>query len=340
MNPLSRIKIQFVITVLLLAVSISVGSFSLRGIAPVVVLSTTQSATALKYRSQLADTNMLAAVLQPLSSGVLYKRQSLAQAVPVLSYHGIVKTPDGSNVTRENFVEQMMALKKAGYETISVNQLFHFLQDELELNEKSFLLTFDDARKDSYYPVDPLLKALDYSAVMFIITEHSIGPTESNFYLSERELKRMLRSGRWELQSHGKNNHEFHPIDAYGNEGHFLSNLLWIEDAQRLETPSEYRARIYMDLLTAKEELVAAFGDGVISYAYPFGDFGQDTENFPGARTVIEDVVSSIYPFAFYQVYSGYAGNYPGSDFMIKRISVSPEWTGADLLNIIEGEKL
>ena len=180
------------------------------------------------------------------------------------------------------------------------------------------------------------MKALDYSAVMFIITEHSIGPTESNFYLSERELKRMLRSGRWELQSHGKNNHEFHPIDAYGNEGHFLSNLLWIEDAQRLETPSEYRARIYMDLLTAKEELVAAFGDWVISYAYPFGDFGQDTENFPGARTVIEDVVSSIYPFAFYQVYSGYAGNYPGSDFMIKRISVSPEWTGADLLNILK----
>ena len=94
--------------------------------------------------------------------------------------------------------------------------------------------------------------------------------------------------------------------------------------------------RIYADLLIAKEELEAAFGDEVISYAYPFGDFGQDTENFPAAKFVIENVVSTIYPLAFYQVYSGDIGNYPGSDFMIKRVSVSPEWTGADLLNILK----
>ena len=70
------------------------------------------------------------------------------------------------------------------------------MKGEKNLPEKSFLLTFDDGRKDSYYPVDPILKALDYRAIMFVISGRSLGDEKevSPFYLSSSELKRMQKA--------------------------------------------------------------------------------------------------------------------------------------------------
>jgi len=48
-----------------------------------------------------------------------------------------------------------------------------------ELPEKSFLLAFDDGVKSSYYNTDTLLRALDYNAVMYIITKHSLSDGET-----------------------------------------------------------------------------------------------------------------------------------------------------------------
>jgi peptidoglycan/xylan/chitin deacetylase (PgdA/CDA1 family) len=42
------------------------------------------------------------------------------------------------------------------------------MKGEKILPKKSFLLTFDDGRKDSFYPVDPVLKKLNYNAVILI----------------------------------------------------------------------------------------------------------------------------------------------------------------------------
>ncbi len=174
---------------------------------------------------------------------------------------------------------------------------------------------------------------------MFVITKHVTAG--GHYYLSPGELSRMRRSGRWEIASHGNNDHDVYRISAGGEEGHFMSNLLWLQDEQRLETPEEFRRRIHLDLLAAKQELEQTFGITVSAYAYPFGDYGQGTTNFPGVARVIAEVVESIYPLAFYQAWNEEVGNVPDPDaFMVKRIRVSPAWNGADLLNIIEGEKL
>ena len=130
----------------------------------------------------------------------------------------------------------MFALKKAGWQTINMEDFYAFMQGEKQVPDKSFLLTFDDGRKDSYYPVDPILDALDYNAVMFVITKFSLEEKGGNYYLSDKELKRMYLSGRWEIQSHGKDDHDFYKINANGNEGHFLSNKLWLDNENRLET--------------------------------------------------------------------------------------------------------
>ena len=264
-----------------------------------------------------------------------------AKSIPVLLYHGIIDKPDGANILLENFKDQMFALKKAGWQTISIEDFYAFTRGEKQVPDKSFLLTFDDGRKDSYYPVDPILKALDYYAVMFVITGRSLGKeTEmSPFHLSEKELRRMAKSGRWEIQSHGKNDHDFYKINANGNEGHFLSNKLWLDNENRLETEEEFTSRINSDFISAKSGIEKELGAKAISFAFPFGDFGQNSVNFPEAESIISDIVKLIYPLSFYQVWpgKGFYFNYPDKNqFLIKRIDVKPDWTADNLLQILD----
>ena len=68
------------------------------------------------------------------------QEQNLAETIPVLLYHGIIDKPDGTNVLLENFKDQMFALKKTGWQTVSIEDFYAFMQGKKELSEKSFLL--------------------------------------------------------------------------------------------------------------------------------------------------------------------------------------------------------
>lgn len=261
-----------------------------------------------------------------------------AVSVPVLAYHGV---SDGASedISTETFINHMTALKNDGWETITLEEFKDFIGGEKELSDKSFLLTFDDGIKTSYYPIDPVLKDLDYTAVMFIITKQALlrEDGESNYYLSESELERMIDSGRWEIESHGRDDHEFIRIDRYGNAGHFLSSKKWDFDNGRLETDEEYRERIRNDLSNSKNDIKSFFGHEATTFAYPFGDFGQMSINFNDKATdIIIDEASKIYDYAFYQVFKsdGDSFNYPDKNtFMVKRIEPKASWSGEDLAN-------
>ncbi len=265
--------------------------------------------------------------------------QAYAESVPILLYHGLLDKSDGLNVTLNNFTDQMLALHKAGYHTIDIEEFYDFMKGHRKLPDKSFILTFDDGRRDSYYPADPLLKKLGYKAVMYVIMNR-LGKTP--FYLSTDELQRMQASGRWELQSHGKNDHDLYIVSPQGAKGHFMSNKLWLDSEQRFETAEELQTRIYTDLLDAKKEMDDTFTINSLSYALPFGDFGQTSVNFPESRPIILDTVHSLYEMTMYQMWpsGGSTFNYPDpKTYMIKRIDVRPQWTGADLLNFLESQR-
>lgn len=259
------------------------------------------------------------------------------KAIPVFLYHGVIEREDGSNIPIKNFRDQMMALKKAGYQTVTLNDFYEFIQEKKELPEKSFLLTFDDGRKDSYYPVDPILKALDYNAVMYVITRY-INSQNDHFYLSHQELKKMLDSGRWELQAHTKDGHDMISIGPNDQKGHYYSNKIW-EFGVGFESSQQYKERVFKDLVDAKNDLEKEFGINVFSFAFPFGDFGQNSINFPKSKEILLDITQYAYPVSFYQVTigNGFMYNYPGeNDHLFKRINIRPEWSGDDLLAILK----
>jgi len=266
-----------------------------------------------------------------------------AGSVPILLYHGVIEDPnwkpDGVNISLEDFRRQMFALKIAGYETISTKDFLDFLAGRKNLPEKSFLLTFDDGRQDSFYPVDPILKALGYTAVMNVITGRSLAENNewNHFHLTEDELKKMIKSGRWEIESHTQNGHDFVKIDAGGKQGHFLSNKLWLKYEGRLETDEEYEKRIRDDLAGAKKDLEKKLGVKVFFFAYPFGDFGSASENFPASREILTRVVKEIYPYSFYQARRhDFPANYPGKFYLLKRINVDSSMSTSELLALLK----
>lgn len=275
-----------------------------------------------------------------------------AYAVPVLVYHG--EGDVGTvNMPQRTFVEQMRALKDAGWHTITMQQFTDFMQGTATLPAKSFLLTFDDGRRDTFYAMDPVLKDLGFNAVMFVITGFSL-PTSgkdepiNRFYLSRSELSYMVQSGRWELESHGDADHALYDIASLSSTpgnvmttpgGHFLSNLFWLSDQERIETPQEYAARVADDLDTSKRALQDVFGITVDSFAFPFDDFGQNYINYPGAQAELARIAPSEYSFGFIQASPAKEDffNYPDPNtFFIKRLEPSASWSGADLLSALE----
>ncbi|MBI2610142.1 polysaccharide deacetylase family protein [Candidatus Giovannonibacteria bacterium] len=269
-----------------------------------------------------------------------YVNNGEAKAVPVLLYHGVVPKEDGTNISAEKFKEQMFALKKAGYETVSLADLYAFLKGEKKLPDKSFVLTFDDGRKDSYYPVDPILRALDYRAVIFVVASFSI-TDKSSYYLTKEEVKQMINSGRWEIGSHGNNSHELYPVDADGKSGQFFANRLWLARERRLETPEEFETRIKNDLSESKKELASTFGIEINEFALPFGNLDLNSENFPESSKKVTAAIKENYRLAFVQFNTDLRFEQntpaqslkPADNFLVKRIEPHFDWDGKKLLD-------
>ena len=271
--------------------------------------------------------------------------EETARSVPVLAYHGIEESGSEYSIPECDFKEHMFVLKRAGYETVSANDFVQFMEGRKQLPDKSFLLTFDDGLKSSYRFADPILEELDYTAVMFIITGRSLGPGGIRF-LSVDEVLDMSKSGRWDIQDHSRDAHDPIIIDQHGSKGHFLSNKLWLQENQRLETDEEYRRRLRNQFLISKSDIGRVLGEEPVLYAFPFNDFGQGSSNMPEAEAYVLDEIRSVYPTGkfMFQINPNkgkFSHNHPDSTvFLIKRIRAAFHGGAHDLLTILEGGRL
>jgi peptidoglycan/xylan/chitin deacetylase (PgdA/CDA1 family) len=238
----------------------------------------------------------------PVVSGVDTATRRPAQAVPVLLYHGVTAKADTENTTQKNFVAHMEALKRNGYETISVDQLYQFLQGKFTLPPKPIIITFDDGRKDSFYPTDDVFKKLGFTATLFVAT----GPERAgnNFYLTREELQTVRDTGRWEIEAHGRQSHD-HIItspDTSDLRGRFLSSKRYLLSEDRLETDLEFSTRIETDYQNNIADLKEWLGITPLYWAIPLNDYGRaDFSNYPAAGKVNDAIVKKYFKLAFLQ---------------------------------------
>lgn len=280
-----------------------------------------------------------------------------ASSIPVLTYHRVVDDAnDVNNITVSRFRDQMTTLKDAGWQAVSLTDFEAFMRGEKELPEKSFLLTFDDGAKQSFYPVDPILKSLGYHAAIYIIVQSSYTP-ESTYYLSPEEIRWMLKTGRWAIGSHSYDGHRPYPTDAGGGDAIFFADRIWNTDAGRLETPEEFTARVREDLTNARTTLEETYAVPIDTFAFPLGNETgiRGANNFPEGASITEDTARSLYTWGFVQTNNQtYTFNFPrtttatfsppfpftadrlSADFLVHRIHVDYDWNGARLLSIME----
>lgn len=259
-----------------------------------------------------------------------------AKSIPVLLYHGIIMKPDGINVPISDFERQMAALKKNGWQTVSLDDFISYSDGQKELPIKSFLLTFDDGRRDTFKNGDPVLAALNYRATMFIITGRT---DKSPFHLSSDEIREMAQSGRWDFGSHTRNSHDKAVIDATGNQGYVLANKLYISSKHANETDAEYQTRINDDLRGAQSDLKTKYSINAQVFAYPFGDFGQENLKDTHVKDTLTATVQKIYKYSFIQAWFG-AGDFFNKSHpqgnMVKRLAIDSSWNEKKLLDTLK----
>jgi peptidoglycan/xylan/chitin deacetylase (PgdA/CDA1 family) len=201
--------------------------------------------------------------------------------VPVLLYHGIgnvVEFRDPADaaygIARADFNKQMALLRAAGYHTITLEQFRRFSAGlDADLPPRPLLLTFDDGLAGSLAGADATLRALGWTAVMFV----DVGAVEANTpgYAGWDQLRAAQRSGRWDLQLHAGRGHHNVADDARGTLGPFYANRL--AGRERL---GDWWRRVRRDLEWGEARLRDEIpGYRRRAFAPPYGNFGQLATN-------------------------------------------------------------
>lgn len=120
------------------------------------------------------------------------------RGIPILMYHSIAyEKGNPVRLPKEKFEEQMKYLKDNGYTTLSLSEAYDALINNVPVNEKSVVITFDDGYQDNYKNAYPILKSFGFKATIFVITSY-IGKGE---YLNINQLKEMDKNGI-DIESH------------------------------------------------------------------------------------------------------------------------------------------
>ncbi|WP_420868989.1 polysaccharide deacetylase family protein [Clostridium cochlearium] len=169
------------------------------------------------------------------------------EGVPVLMYHSIDYEENNElRIPKEVFKKQMEFLINEGYTTLTLDELFDFLDNNKPIPNKSIVITFDDGYMDNYINAYPILKELNIKATIFVITD--LIDNNKN-YLTSSQIKEMSNNGI-DIQSH-TSKHEDLPTLSY---------------KEQLET-----------LVKSKKFLENVLNKDIKYIAYPFGNWNNDT---------------------------------------------------------------
>jgi peptidoglycan/xylan/chitin deacetylase (PgdA/CDA1 family) len=260
-------------------------------------------------------------------------------AIPVLLYHGLGAKSDFSNAADADygigvdaFAKQMTLMKHAGYQTIGLQAFIDFVQGKpVDLPPRPVLLTFDDARADSWTGAGGILSKLGFNAVMFV----DVGRVEGHDpeYLTWTELQTAEDSGRWNLQLHSGKGHELirygpGPNDfgaqyAYEKQGEDFDR--WREVTR---SDIEWGQRMLADHLPAYRPL---------AFAPPFGNYGQDGTNDPRIPGDLLTWLKQRYGPIFTQDVNAHAR--PGGTSPFGRIQVARTATAGSLHSMLVSGK-
>lgn len=182
-----------------------------------------------------------------------------AERVPILMYHRI---GDARNdwehkycVSPTRFAEHMKTLARAGWQAVTIDNFFAWLDGRKELPNQSFLLTFDDGFLGVHEHAAPVLNALGWPATVFLVSQligqrdawcEAHNPSGITYPLMDASHIRELRASGFSFHSHTRNHADLPTLDD---------------------------ATLHDQLAGARDDLQALLGEAVDYLAYPYGRY-------------------------------------------------------------------
>lgn len=180
-----------------------------------------------------------------------------AVRVPVLMYHRLgVAHNDWERkycVSPQLFAHQMQALVRNGWHAVSLDAFFGWLEGREHLQERSFLLTFDDGFLGVHEHAAPVLSAIGWPATVFLVSSligyrdewcAAENPGGATYPLMGAHHIRELTAHGFRFESHTRSH----------------ASLPTLDDASMMD-----------ELAGARAELGDLLGHPVNYLAYPFG---------------------------------------------------------------------
>ncbi|MGM9566951.1 MAG: polysaccharide deacetylase family protein [Clostridia bacterium] len=260
-----------------------------------------------------------------------FDQSSYTSTVPILTYHSISENINDVTVSPQRFEEQIIALKKAGYKTVTFEDLVAFVEKGTPLPKKPIVITFDDGYSNNYTIAYPILQKHDMKATIAVIGKSvgkdTYGDTDIQIlpHFSYEEAKEMSDSGTIAIATHGFNVHQWQDYE----KGECRSSAT---TRFSNESEEEYIKFFCNDYITATEQIKTTTGKEALSYTYPNGDYNELTEILlmeMGNKVSLSGITAPN------EVIIGL----PQSLRAMYRYSVSNEFTASDLIALLEQEK-
>lgn len=128
-------------------------------------------------------------------------------------------------LSKDTFQKFLESKINSGHIPFNDVELLEFVETGKGLNEKSFLITFDDCNESVFHIAYPILKRLNIPFVLFI-TEELIG--KKNF-LNISQIKTMCESELCIIGSHGINHKMFRYFSKDELEKQYVKSKLFLE---------------------------------------------------------------------------------------------------------------
>jgi hypothetical protein len=155
----------------------------------------------------------------------------------------------GSGLTcpYESFESQLKWMKNKNFHTISLQQLYDYMNEGIEIPENSVVLTFDDGYLDNWVFAYPLLKKYGFIGTIYISPEFvdprnirrktlqdvwdkriEMNTLQTTGFLSWDELKEMTKTGVMDIQSHTMTHTLYFKNDTIVDFRHPGDSYIWM----------------------------------------------------------------------------------------------------------------
>ena len=193
-----------------------------------------------------------------------------------LSYFGVGRQGSPKVMAKKQLDRHLGVLRELGFETISQQDIIDFYESGKPLPEKALFLSFEDGRIDSSLYGQALLEKYNFRAT-FNTYANKMGSSEFKF-VQPGELRKMLKTGFWELGSNGYRLTYINIFDEHGRHlgmideselsdkshfeyyNHYLMDYIRDENLIPLETRAEMAERIAADYRLMRESYTRELG--------------------------------------------------------------------------------